>query len=174
VNALQTARLAGAAQVIAVDVNPAREAVARQFGADTFLAAPREADGAAIAALVRDGAAAAIDVTIECSGAPVAIDAAIDALGPGGVAALVGIPVGGTRASFDVRRLLRQRLRVLGSLNGDCHAQRDLADIARLAADGSLDLASQVTRIWPLAEVHAAIDAVRRGAVVRAVLDHTR
>jgi Zn-dependent alcohol dehydrogenase len=50
--------------------------------------------------------------------------------------------------------------------------RRDLPEIVRLAREGRLDLASQVTRCWPLADIDAAIGAVRRGEVVRAVLDH--
>ena len=37
VNALQSARLAGADRIVAVDVNPAKADVARHFGADTFV-----------------------------------------------------------------------------------------------------------------------------------------
>ncbi|HEV8297562.1 MAG TPA: zinc-binding dehydrogenase [Acidimicrobiales bacterium] len=174
VNVLQTARLQRAAQIVAVDVNATRAEIAEYFGADTFLVVPWDANSETLAARVRDSVRAPVDAAIECSGAPAAIDASLRVLGPGGRAALVGIPRDGTLVSFDVRRLLRGRHRVLGSLNGDVDPQRDMADIAQLAREGDLDLASQVTRVWPLADVEEAIDAVRAGEVVRAVLDHTR
>jgi S-(hydroxymethyl)glutathione dehydrogenase/alcohol dehydrogenase len=60
----------------------------------------------------------------------------------------------------------------VGSLNGAQDPDRDLADIVALARGGALDLAAQVTRVWPLDEIDDAIAAVRRGDVVRAVIDH--
>ena len=39
--------------------------------------------------------------------------------------------------------------------------------------EGRLDVASQVTKVWPLAQANEAIEALRRGEVVRAMLDHT-
>ena len=39
--------------------------------------------------------------------------------------------------------------------------------------DGKLEIAGQITRVWPLAEVEDAMEALRSGQVTRAVLDHT-
>jgi S-(hydroxymethyl)glutathione dehydrogenase/alcohol dehydrogenase len=172
VNALQSARLAGAARVVAVDVNGTKAGVARLFGADTFLEAEAGTTAADLIALVRDAVAEPIDVVIECSGALAAIDAAVELPGPGGITALVGIPRPGTRAAVDVDRLLRGR-QVVGSLNGAMDPRRDLPEIVRLVGHGELDLASQVSRTWPIGEIDAAIAAVRAGAVVRAVVDHS-
>ncbi len=172
VNAIQTAaRIEGAARVIAVDVNPAKESAALGYGAHVFVLAPRDGDSETIAGLVRDvaGRATTIDVVIECSGAPVAIDAAIRIVGVGGTVALVGIPPPGFRAALDVGALLRGR-RIVGSLNGACEPRRDLPAIVEHARHGRLTIADQVSQVWPLTEFDAAIDAVRHGSVVRAVL----
>ena len=90
----------------------------------------------------------------------------------GGVTALVGIPPAATKAQFDVSDLLRGR-RIVGSLNGATDPQRDMPEIVRLVKEGTLDVASQVTAVWPLDRVGDAVAALRRGVVVRAVLDHT-
>ena len=169
VNALQTCRLQGAAQIVAVDVNADREEVAKRFGATAFV---NVSSGDPVA-LIREQVAAPIDAAIECSGAPPAIDAAIRVVDAGGVTALVGIPPAGARAQFDVYDLLRGR-RIVGSLNGATDPQRDLPEIVRLATNGTLDVASQVTAVWPLDQVDDAVAALRRGEVVRAVLDHER
>jgi S-(hydroxymethyl)glutathione dehydrogenase/alcohol dehydrogenase len=174
VNVVQTARLQGASPIIAVDVNGERAATATRFGADAFVTVPRAAGGAELAELVRAAAGGgAIDVSIECSGAPAAIDGAIRAVGVGGTVALVGIPPAGTAASFDVYALLRGQ-RIVGSLNGATDPTRDMPAIVEHVRAGELDIASQVSRVWPVAEVADAVAAVRRGEVVRAVLDHTR
>jgi S-(hydroxymethyl)glutathione dehydrogenase/alcohol dehydrogenase len=171
VNALQTARLLGAAPVIAVDVAPAREAIARRFGATDFVCVRRDAGAREIARALRALVPAGVDAAIECSGALAAVDAAIASLGVGGRASLVGIPPHGARASFDVSHLMWGRS-VIGSLNGAMHPQRDLAEIVDHVLAGRLELAAQVSRTWPLAEVEAAVAALRAGEVVRAVLLH--
>jgi S-(hydroxymethyl)glutathione dehydrogenase/alcohol dehydrogenase len=172
VNVLQTARLLGCARVVAVDVNPDKATAAVHFGADEFVVAPRTATVEELVALVRGAAGAAVDAAIECSGAPVAIDAAIEVTGRGGTTALVGIPKPGTRGSFDVNALLRNR-RIVGSLNGTVDVHRDFPVILEHVRRGALDLHAQVSAVWPLAAIDDAIAAVRDGEVVRAVLDHT-
>jgi len=172
VNVLQTCRLQNAARVIALDTDARREELAYHFGATDFVVVPKGTDRRGTVALVHAIEPRGVDAAIECSGALSAIEAAIEVLDHGGVAALVGIPPDGVRASFDVGGLFRGR-RIAGSLNGAQNPDRDLADIVTLARDGVFDLASQVTRIWPLDEIDDAIAAVRRGDVVRAVLDHS-
>ncbi len=172
VNALQTARLQGAAQVIAVDVNPAKEPAARRFGADGFVVVEPGAGAADVAATVRHHAGIDIDAVIECSGVAPAMAAALAMVGPTGTVALVGIPPPGTRLDFDAVELVRGR-RVLGSLNGNIDPARDIADIVALAQDGRLELDAQVSAVFPLARVVDAVAAVGRGENVRVVLDHT-
>ena len=154
VNVVQTAKLLGAAEVVAIDVSPAKEAAARRFGADRFLTAPE----------------GEYDVVVECSGAPAAIDAALGLTAAGGTTALVGIPPGGHRASFDVGRLLRGR-RIVGSLGGDIVPDRDVPAIIEHVRAGRLDVEGVASRVWPLERVHDAVAAMRAGEVVRSVLD---
>jgi len=153
-NVVQTAKLLGAAEIVAIDRDPGKEAAALHFGADRFVTA---AEGQ-------------FDVVVECSGAPAAIDAAIALTGPGGTTALVGLPPVGHRASFDVGTLMRGR-RIVGSLAGDIVPERDTPAIVAHIRAGELDVDGLVSRVWPLAQIHDAIAAMRAGDVVRAVLD---
>lgn len=153
VNAVAAARLAGAERIVAVDIDPCKERVARFFGADEFVT-----DVSTIARA---------DVIIECSGAPAAISAA-SALAP--TVALVGIPPADYELRVNARSLVLGH-RLLGSLNGDIVPTRDLPTIIELVRTGALDVAAQVSRVWPLDEIHQAIAAVRNGEVVRATLD---
>jgi S-(hydroxymethyl)glutathione dehydrogenase / alcohol dehydrogenase len=171
VNVIQTARLSGAARILAVDVNPAKAEVAARFGAHDALIAEPSQVGDALAELVRARIGGPIDVAVECSGAPAAIEAAIACTAWGGTTALVGIPRAGTRTSFAVDDLLRNR-RIVGSLNGSVDLHRDFTAIVEHVRHGDLDLDGQVSQVWPLREIHAAIAAVRAGSVVRAVLTH--
>ena len=171
VNVIQTARLSGAARVVAVDVNPAKAAVAARFGAhDTLIAQPSDT-GDVLAELIRTRIGVPVDVAVECSGAPAAIDAAVACTTWGGTTALVGIPRAGSRTSFAVDDLLRNR-RIVGSLNGSVDLQRDFTAIVAHVHKGELEVDAQVSRVWPLRDIDEALAAVRAGSVVRAVLSH--
>lgn len=138
---------------MAVDVDAGKEAPARHFGADDFVA-----DASTLADA---------DVFIECSGAPAAMAAAI-VLAP--TVALVGIPSADLRLTVDARSLVLGH-RLLGSLNGDIVPERDLPTILEEIRAGTLDVAAQIGAVWPLEQIHDAIAAVRAGAVIRASLD---
>lgn len=157
VNAIQTARLLGAAEVVAIDVSADREAAATHFGADRF-------------ALAGDTSVGTFDAVVECSGAPAAIEAAIAMTAAGGTTALVGLPPSGHRASFDVGHLMRGR-RIVGSLGGDIVPERDTPEIVEHLRAGRLTVDGIAPRIWPLVEIDDAIAAVRAGQVIRPLLD---
>ena len=169
VNAIRAAHLAGAS-VLAVDVNPLKEAVARTFGAEKFIMADR--DASTLVASMRE-AFAPIDVAIECSGAPTAVEAAIHGVKRGGRAVLIGMTNQGATATMSLETVLLGR-EIVSVMNGGAVPERDYPKLIKLATQGRLNLADQVTGVWPLQEVEAAIAALRAGQVTRAVLDHTR
>ncbi len=83
-----------------VDPQPERLAIARGLGAaSTSLEAPEGPDS---------------DVVFETSGAPTAVSAAIAVAGPGATVVLVGL--GHQSATLDAAWVVRQRLRIVGSL----------------------------------------------------------
>ena len=87
--AIQTARLAGAASVIAVDLADSRLEHARRFGADHVLNGGAGDVEAQIAALTTDGLGA--DVAIEAVGVPPTFDLCTRVVRPGGVVANIGV-----------------------------------------------------------------------------------
>ena len=170
VNAIQAARAAGAS-VLAVDINPAKEAVARQFGAEAFLKADRNADGMMTAKTLAD-AFAPIDLAIECSGAPAAVEGAIHGVKRGGRVVLIGMSAAGGRVSVGLDAVLGGR-EIVTVMNGGAIPARDYPELIAMATAGRIDIAGQVTRVWPLAQFEDAIAALRAGQVTRALLDHT-
>ena len=172
VNVLQTARLLDAARVVAVDVNHDKADAARHFGADEVVVAPHTATGEELVALgaCRRGCAGRRGRRVQRRTRRDRRRARGDRPRRHDRAGRHPAPRG--EASFDVNALLRNR-RVVGSLNGTVDVPRDFPVIVDHARRGDLDLAAQVSRVWPLAEIDDAIAAVRAGQVVRAVLDHT-
>ncbi len=171
VNALQGAAIAGA-EVIAIDANPAKEAVARQFGATHFLQPEAGQDGMALAKVLAERFGP-IDVTIECSGALPAIEAALHCTKRGGRTVLIGLSKPGSQAKISLDMMLSGH-EIISKLNGGARPERDYPLLIEQARNGTLNIKDQISKIWPLGEIEDAIAALKAGQVTRAVLDMTR
>jgi S-(hydroxymethyl)glutathione dehydrogenase/alcohol dehydrogenase len=162
VNAIQAARLGGAAHVVAVDVNPDKAATAARFGAHAFV----PADAQAAAALAREGP---IDTVVECSGAASARDLAFAAVKRGGRVVLVGMTDPGARLDLDLSRVMHG-CSIVSMLQGGAEPE-DFPGLIDQVRRREIEVAGQITRVWPLSEINGALEALRAGAVTRAVLD---
>ncbi|MET7649419.1 MULTISPECIES: Zn-dependent alcohol dehydrogenase [unclassified Streptomyces] len=159
-NVLQGARIAGALRIVAVDANPAKEAVARRFGATDFLTST---DG------VREVLPTGADHVFECVGRVELIRTAIDLLDRHGQAVLLGVPPATAEASFLVSSLFLDKS-ILGCRYGSSRPQRDIALYADLYREGRLLLDELVTRTYPVEDFEKAAADAEAGRVARAVL----
>ncbi|MEU4082678.1 Zn-dependent alcohol dehydrogenase [Streptomyces aureus] len=159
-NVLQGARLAGATTIVAVDSNPAKEAVARRFGATHFLTS---VDG------VKDVLPTGAQHAFECVGRVELIRAAVDALDRHGQAVLLGVPPATAEASFLVSSMYLDKS-ILGCRYGSSRPQRDIARYAELYRRGRLLLDELVTATYPVEDFERAAEDAHAGKVARAVL----
>jgi S-(hydroxymethyl)glutathione dehydrogenase/alcohol dehydrogenase len=159
-NVLQGARLAGALRIVAVDANPAKEEVARRFGATDFLTSTE---------CVRDILPTGADHAFECVGRVELIRQAIDALDRHGQAILLGVPPATAEASFRVSSLYLDKS-ILGCRYGSSRPQRDIALYADLHRRGRLLLDELVTRTYPVEDFEKAAADAEAGRVARGVL----
>jgi 2-desacetyl-2-hydroxyethyl bacteriochlorophyllide A dehydrogenase len=138
---LQAAKAAGAGELLAIEGSPYRREVALACGAAETVA-PDELSG-------RDG----YDVVIDCSGAPAALDSAVDLIAPGGRIVVVGTY--GSAATLSQPMLAQgKESSIAFSL---CYQDRQEFDRAlTLLAEGAIDVASLTTRIGALADHGAA------------------
>lgn len=161
-NVLQGARIAGATRIVAVDANPGKEPVARQFGATHFFASAA-ADG--VKELLPTGA----DHVFECVGRVELIRQAIDLLDRHGQAILLGVPPATAEASFLVSSLFLDKS-ILGCRYGSARPQRDFALYAELYRAGRLLLDELVTETYPVEDFAKAVGDAEAGRVARGVL----
>jgi S-(hydroxymethyl)glutathione dehydrogenase/alcohol dehydrogenase len=171
INAIQTARLVGAKRIIAVDVNPNKAKVAREFGADVFVATAPNLSVAELATVMSEEMGARVDAVIECTGQSNVISAALTVLERGGRLALVGLPHGPSSAEFNIMDTMSKQLTITGAWNGACNPFIDIPDIVQLAEQGRLNLSAQVSHRWPLAAAGEALKALQNGDVLRVVVD---
>ncbi|WP_406476520.1 Zn-dependent alcohol dehydrogenase [Streptomyces sp. NBC_01615] len=159
-NVIQGARLAGALTIVAVDSNPAKESVARQFGATHFLTSTE-----AVKDILPTGAHHAF----ECVGRVELIRQAIDSLDRHGQAVLLGVPPATAEASFLVSSMYLDKS-ILGCRYGSSRPQRDIALYAELYREGRLLLDELVTAAYPVEDFDKAAEDAHEGRVARAVL----
>jgi S-(hydroxymethyl)glutathione dehydrogenase/alcohol dehydrogenase len=165
VSAIQGARIAGARQIIAVDLHDDKLERAREFGATDTVNASAGDPVAAIQELTEGG----VDYAFEAIGIPLTVEQAFDSLRDGGIATVIGVAHPDARASIPVRALLGEKI-LMGSRMGSNRFKVDLPKLIDLYRDGRLMLDEMITRRFSLDEVNEAFDTLKDGHVVRSVI----
>ncbi|MET7937942.1 Zn-dependent alcohol dehydrogenase [Streptomyces sp. NPDC005322] len=163
---LQAARIAGAGTIVAVDVSPAKEELARAAGATEFVTADEETAKRIRALTGGHGA----DVAIECVGRADTIRTAWSATRRGGRTTVVGIGGKEQQVSFSALELFYFGRTLSGCVYGNSDPARDLPVLADHIRAGRLDLSAMVTERIGLDGIPAAFDAMLQGKGGRALV----
>jgi len=165
--AVAGAVLAGAARVIAVDVDPRKLATATRFGA-THTVDSREGDPVeAIRALTGSFGA---DVVIDAVGRPETYRQAFYARDLAGTVVLVGVPTPEMTLELPLLDVFGRGGALKSSWYGDCLPSRDFPMLVDLYRQGRLDLDGFVTETIGIEDVEDAFAAMGRGDVLRSVV----
>jgi L-iditol 2-dehydrogenase len=151
--AVQALRLAGCAQVIAVDLEESRLALARAAGATETLKANTDVVAAVLARTEGRGAA----VAVECVGAEQPIRTAIACVRKGGAVTLVGNV--SPQVSIPLQEVVTRQIRVQGS----CASSGEYPAIIGLMAAGAIKVDPLISAVAPLAEGPQWFDRLYRG-----------
>lgn len=163
---LQAARIAGAGPIVAVDVSPEKEELARSAGATEFVVA---GDDTAKRIRKLTGGPGA-DVAVECVGRADAIRTAWSSTRRGGRTTVVGIGGQDQQVSFSALELFYFGRTLSGCVYGNSDPARDLPLIARHIRSGAFDLSTLVTDRIALDGIPAAFDAMLAGKGGRALV----
>jgi Zn-dependent alcohol dehydrogenase len=171
-NVVQALRLVGASRIVAVDTNPAKEALACTFGATDFVIGGPDTADEVRAMFPAPGIhfAGGVDWAFECTGVPAVLATAIETLDWGGTAVAVGVPAPGKEISTVITRLTQIDRGVIGCRYGTARPHADFPMIASLYLDGRLLLDELVSETAPLADFSTIVDAMHAGRVARGVL----
>ena len=165
-NAIQGARISGAARIFAVDTNPAKLDAAMEFGATDGVLASSEKPWAA----VKERAGRGADVVLVTVGAIPAYDTATRYLANGGRVVGVGMPHSGAKSSWEPVVFTYTGNAILGSNMGDTVLARDIPWIADLYLQGRLKLDELITGRWTLDQINEAVANTKSGAARRNVI----
>ncbi|MBV9439257.1 MAG: L-threonine 3-dehydrogenase [Candidatus Eremiobacteraeota bacterium] len=162
--AIPVARAAGAANVVAIDVNPQKLALAARVGADATFVATQPG---LVEEIVRRTGGDGVDVLLEMSGSGQAIDAGLAMVRNGGVAALLGIPSDDVEINL-AERIIFKGLTVLG-INGRRMFETWYQTQA-LVTSGRVDLTPIITHELPFEHFDEAFALMQRGEAAKIVL----
>lgn len=165
-NAIQGAALAGAAQIIALDLAPAKLAAARKFGATDGVRGGPDAPEA-VRALTGGRGVDAVFVTV---GVAAVLAQAQAMLAAGGALVVVGMPPSGSTASYEPATLAAMNQRVLGSRMGETVLARDIPWLIAQHRAGRLKLGALISGRFPLERINEAMAATKDGTARRNVI----
>jgi threonine 3-dehydrogenase len=163
--AVGIARAAGAAKVIASDVNPKRLALASTMGAHVAVNAARDD---VVATVLAETAGEGADVVCEMSGVPSALHQAFAAVRMGGRVQLLGIPKGEVPVNF-ADEIIFKGISVYGVIGRKMY--ETWHQMRRFLAGGHFDPRPVITHQFPLAKVDDALAAIRSGDAGKVILE---
>jgi S-(hydroxymethyl)mycothiol dehydrogenase len=151
-SAVQGARIAGAAEIYAIDTDPGKVDAAQQFGA------------------THTGPGEKLDFVFDVVGAPDTVAQGIEMLVHAGTLVYIGLPRPGATAAIDLGDAFARRLRIVVSHGGDHWPAKDFPQLAAWAREGKLDLEGMVTQTLSLDEIDRAFADMKAGNVIRSVI----
>jgi S-(hydroxymethyl)glutathione dehydrogenase/alcohol dehydrogenase len=167
-NVIQGARMAGADRIVGVDINPAREKLARQFGMTHFVD-PTEIQGDLVAHLVELTKGGA-DYSFECVGNTTLMRQALECCHRGwGVSTVIGVAGAGQEISTRPFQLVTGRV-WQGSAFGGARGRTDVPKIVDWYMAKKINIDDLITHILPLERINDGFELMARGESIRSVV----
>lgn len=161
---IAVAKALGAARVIATEVRPYRAELALQMGADMVLDPTRD-DVLSHIQRATDGLG--VDVALEMSGHPSAIELITHAIRPGGEISLLGLF--GQPVSTDLNALIFKGVHIHAIIGRRLYHTWEL--MQRLLQSGKLDVRPAITHVLPWCEYERAFELLTSGQAGKIVLN---
>ncbi|MBS8227743.1 zinc-binding dehydrogenase [Vannielia litorea] len=165
-NAIQGARIAGAARIVAVDMSPEKLDAAKEFGATDGILASDAEPWTALRRIAPKGADA-VFVTV---GAVRVYETALNYAGSRGRVFAVGMPHSGEEAAWEPLMVAALGQKIEGSLLGEVVLKRDIPWMVELYRQGRLKLDELVSGTWTLEQINEAIADTKGGGARRNVI----
>ncbi len=168
-NVIQGARISGAAKIIAIDINPERLEMAKQFGATHLILADKDDVGlleaAAKVKTLTDGRGA--DYAFECTAVPALGAAPLAMIRNAGTA----VQVSGIEEEITIDMNLFEWDKIyINPLYGKCRPQIDFPKLVDLYEKGDLMLDQMITRTYPIEELDQAFADMLSGKNAKGVI----
>ena len=168
-NVLQGARMVGAGMIVGVDINPAREAIGREFGMTHFVD-PTQVEGDLVAHLVALTGGGA-DYSFECVGNVKLMRQALECCHRGwGVSVIIGVAGSGQEIATRPFQLVTGRV-WKGSAFGGARGRTDVPRLVDWYMDKKIAIDPLITHKLPLERINEAFDLMHSGESIRTVIE---
>lgn len=167
-NVIQGARMVGAEQIIGVDINPARQALAKKMGMTDFVNSKELGKDlvAHLVELTKGGA----DYSFECVGNVTLMRQALECCHKGwGVSTIIGVAGAGQEISTRPFQLVTGRV-WKGSAFGGARGRTDVPKIVDWYMDGKINIDDLITHVLPIEQINDAFDLMHHGESIRTVV----
>jgi S-(hydroxymethyl)glutathione dehydrogenase / alcohol dehydrogenase len=166
-NVIQGAKMVGADKIIGVDVNPARQAIARKFGMTHFLDPADYANIVDAIVQITDGGA---DYSFECIGNTKVMRQALECTHKGwGRSIIIGVAEAGAEISTRPFQLVTGR-KWEGTAFGGARGRTDVPRIVDWYMEGKLNIDDLITHRLTLDQINEGFDLMKRGESIRSVV----
>ncbi len=169
-NVIQGARLVGADQIVGVDINPARKAIAEKFGMTHFVN-PKEIGEDLVAHLVNLTGGGA-DYSFECVGDVTLMRQALECCHKGwSESIIIGVAPAGAEIATRPFQLVTGRV-WRGTAFGGARGRTDVPKIVDWYMDGKINIDDLITHTLPLEKINDAFDLMHAGTSIRTVVTY--
>ncbi len=167
-NVVQGARMVGANMIVGVDLNPAREALARKFGLTHFVN-PKDVKGDLVPHLVELTGGGA-DYSFECIGNVDVMRQALECCHRGwGTSVIIGVAGAGQEIKTRPFQLVTGRV-WKGTAFGGARGRTDVPRIVDWYMDGKINIDDLITHVMPIEKINDAFDLMHKGESIRSVV----
>ncbi|HSF95165.1 MAG TPA: S-(hydroxymethyl)glutathione dehydrogenase/class III alcohol dehydrogenase [Thermohalobaculum sp.] len=167
-NVIQGLRLAGADQIVGVDLNPARKAHAERFGMTDFVN-PKEVGGDLVPYLV-DLTGGGADYSFECIGNVTTMRQALECAHKGwGESIIIGVAPAGAEISTRPFQLVTGRS-WRGTAFGGARGRTDVPKIVDWYMEGKIEIDPMITHTLSLPDINKGFDLMHAGESIRSVV----
>ncbi|HSW26286.1 MAG TPA: S-(hydroxymethyl)glutathione dehydrogenase/class III alcohol dehydrogenase [Burkholderiaceae bacterium] len=166
-NVIQGAKMVGADRIIGIDLNPAREAMARRFGMTHFLNPKDHANILDAIVQLTDGGA---DYSFECIGNTTTMRQALECCHKGwGVSVIIGVAAAGQEIATRPFQLVTGRV-WKGSAFGGARGRSDVPRIVDWYMEGKIQIDPLITHTLKLEQINEGFSLMERGESIRSVV----
>jgi S-(hydroxymethyl)glutathione dehydrogenase/alcohol dehydrogenase len=166
-NVIQGAKMVGADKIIGIDLNPARETMARRFGMTHFINPKEHANVVDAIVQLTDGGA---DYSFECIGNTTTMRQALECCHKGwGQSIIIGVAAAGQEIATRPFQLVTGRV-WKGSAFGGARGRTDVPKIVDWYMDGKIAIDPLITHTLKLEDINHGFELMERGESIRSVV----
>ena len=168
-NVIQGARMVGADKIIGIDINPAKQEIARKFGMTHFIN-PKEVGADKVVQAIQDLTGGGADFSFDCTGNVGVMRQALECCHRGwGESIVIGVAPSGAEIATRPFQLVTGRV-WKGSAFGGARGRTDVPKIVDWYMEGKINIDDLITHTMPLEDINHGFDLMHEGSSIRSVV----